>query len=75
LGVLEAQGCRFSGADGGIKVTNGSMTILKGEHIANLYKMEGSITVGDASAATEKENTTRFWHMHLGHMSERSPTQ
>jgi len=29
LGSWEAQGCKFSGADGGIKVTKGSMTILK----------------------------------------------
>jgi len=31
LGTLEAQGCKFSGADGGIKVMKGFMTILKGE--------------------------------------------
>jgi len=47
------------------------MTILKGEPTANLYKMTGSIIVGDASATTEKDNTTRLWHMRLGHMSER----
>jgi len=47
------------------------MTILKGERTTNLYKMTRSIIVGDASAATEKEDTTRLWHMHLRHMSER----
>ena len=47
------------------------MTILKGEPTANLYKMTGSIIVGDASATTEKDDTTRLWHMRLGHMSER----
>ena len=57
-------------ADGGIKVTRGSMMILKGEHIAKLCKLTGSIIVGDASAATEKEDTTRRWHMRLSHMSE-----
>jgi len=31
LRALEARGYKFSGADGGIKVTRGSMTILKGE--------------------------------------------
>ena len=70
LGALEARGCKFSGADGGIKVTKGSMTILKGEQIANLYKLTGSIIVGDALAATEKEDITRLWHMCLGHLSE-----
>ena len=36
LGALEAQGCKFSGADEGIKVTKGSMIIFKGERPANL---------------------------------------
>jgi len=31
LEVLKARGYKFSGADGGIKVTRGFMTILKGE--------------------------------------------
>jgi len=39
LGALKAQGCKFSGADGGIEVTKDSMMILKGERNANLYKM------------------------------------
>ena len=29
LGALEARGYKFFGADGGIKITKGSMTILK----------------------------------------------
>jgi len=47
------------------------MMIFKGERTANLYKLTKSIIVGDASAATEKEDTKRLWHIHLGHMSER----
>jgi len=47
------------------------MTILKGERITNLYKLTGSIIVGEPSAAIEKEDTTRLWHTRLGHMSER----
>jgi len=39
LGSLEARGYKFSGADGAIKVTKGSMTILKGERTTNLYKL------------------------------------
>ena len=39
LGALEPHEYKFSSADGGIKVTKGSMTILKGEQIANLYKL------------------------------------
>ena len=46
------------------------MTILKEEWTTNLYKLTGSIIVGDNLKATEKENTTRLWHMRLGHISE-----
>jgi len=47
------------------------MTILKGERIVNLYKMIGSVIVGDPSAATKKEDSKRLWHMRFGHMSVR----
>jgi len=70
FGALEARGYKFSGADEGIKVIKGSMTILQRERIANLYKLTGSIIIGDASAATEKEDTTKLWLMCLRHMSE-----
>ena len=60
LRALKARGYKFSSADGRIKVTKGSMTILKRERTTNLYKLIGSIIVSDASAATEKENTTKL---------------
>ena len=70
LGALEAQECKFTGANRGVKVTKGSMIILKGERTMNLYKMIGSVNVSDSSAIMEKKDTTRLWHMHLRHMSE-----
>jgi len=57
---LEARGYKFSGADRAIKVTKGSMMILKGERTANLYKLTGSIIIGDVSAAVEKRDATRL---------------
>src|SRR3954464_15392387 len=60
LEALEAQGFRFSGEGGVIKVSRGSMTVLMGERVAKLYRMKGSIIAGDASVATEKEDTTRL---------------
>ena len=71
LGVLKARGYKFSGADEGIKVTKVSMMILEGEQTTNLYNLTESIIVGDASTVTEKEDSIRLWHIHLGHMSER----
>ena len=60
---MKARGCKFSSTDRGIKVTKGSMTILKGERTTNLYKLTGSIIVGNVSTATEKADTIRLWHM------------
>jgi len=60
LGVLEARGYNFYCVDGVIKVTKGSMMILKGEWITNLYKLIENIIFGDASAITKKEDTTRL---------------
>ena len=71
LETLEAQGLKFLGADGGINITKSSMKILKGAWTAKLYKMIRTIIVGDALAATEKEDTIRLCHMRLGHMRER----
>ena len=69
LRTLKAQGCKFSGTDGAPKVTKGS--ILKAERTVNLYKVIGSTGIGDASIETDKKDTTRLWHMHLGHKNER----
>jgi len=57
---LEARAYKYSVADGGIKVTRGFVMILKGERTANLYKLTGSIIIGDASVAIEKKDTTRL---------------
>ena len=70
FGALEAQGYKFSGIDGVLKVTKDSMTVLKAKCTVNLYNMIGSVMNDDDSVTTEKENTTRLWHMRLGHMSE-----
>ena len=44
--------------------------IFKVERTANLYKITGSIIVGDGSVATEKEDTTKLWHMCPGQINE-----
>ena len=70
VGSFGSRWYKFSGTDGAIKVTRGSMKILKGEQTTDLYKLTGSIIIGDASATTEKEDTIRRWDMRLGHMRE-----
>jgi len=50
---LKAQRCKFLGTDGALKVTKGSMTVLKVERTTNLYKMIESVVIGDAFVATK----------------------
>ena len=70
LGALETQRYKFTCMDGALKVTKGFMTVLKAEYRVNLYKVIRSVTIDDAFVSTKKD-TTRLWHMRLGHMSER----
>ena len=67
---LESSGIQIFDADGVLKVTKGSMTILKGERMTNLYEVIRNIVISDASMAT-KEDTSKLWLMRLRHMSER----
>ena len=70
VGTLEVQGCKSTGTDGALKVTNGSIMVLKVGRMVNLYKVIESVVIDDASV-TEKKDATRLWHMLLGYMSER----
>src|SRR4051812_14267597 len=54
LGDLEARGCRFASAKGTLMVRKGYMMVLKGERIANLYHVKGSVVVGDALPVVKK---------------------
>ena len=70
LDALKAQEYKFSGTDGTLKVTKGSIIVLKAERTMNLYKVIRSTVIGDTSGATGKKNITRLWHMHLEHMGK-----
>ncbi|GAV83405.1 gag_pre-integrs domain-containing protein [Cephalotus follicularis] len=75
LGVLDSHGCKFTGENGIIKVLKGALVIMKGKKIDGLYQLQGNTVLGTATVASSSgdkdADTTRLWHMHLGHMSER----
>jgi len=50
--VLEGQEYKSSSTDGALKISKGSMTVLKTERTINLYKVIGSVVIGDASIIT-----------------------
>jgi len=69
VGSLGSSGIQVLGYGWVLKVTKGFMMVLKGDRTTNLYKVIGSVVISDASLAIEKD-TTRIWHIRLGHMSE-----
>jgi len=46
--------------DVALKVTKDSMMVLKAERTMNLYKMNGSVVVGDVFVATDKRALQDF---------------
>jgi hypothetical protein len=75
LSTLDAEGFKYSGSGGVLKVSKGSLVCLVGDmNSAKLYIRQGSILHGSISAIAvvidDKPCETNFWHMRLGHMSE-----
>nr|XP_016457574.1 PREDICTED: uncharacterized mitochondrial protein AtMg00300-like [Nicotiana tabacum] len=74
LSTLDEQGYRYMSEAGTIKVTKGSLVMLKGKLENGLYTLAGSTIVGSANASTvqlSNDDKARLWHMRLGHMSAR----
>jgi hypothetical protein len=73
LGTLDDSGYIYAGEGGVLKVTKGALTVMKGRKVGTLYVLEGSTVTGTAAVASSmtESDTTRLWHMRLGHMSER----
>ncbi|WVZ69296.1 hypothetical protein U9M48_018104 [Paspalum notatum var. saurae] len=65
---------KYFGGDGILKVSKGSLIIMKAElKSANLYRLRGTTITGDAaviSNSLSNSDATNLWHMCLGHMSE-----
>ncbi|GAV85826.1 gag_pre-integrs domain-containing protein/UBN2_2 domain-containing protein, partial [Cephalotus follicularis] len=75
LGVLDSHCCKFADENGIRKVLRGALVIMKGKKIDRLYQLQGNTVLGTATVASSSgdkdADTTRLWHMRLGHMSER----
>jgi hypothetical protein len=75
LSTLDAEGFKYSGLGGVLKVSKGSLVCLVGDMNSDkLYVLRGSTLHGSISAAVavtdDKPRETNLWHMRLGHMSE-----
>ncbi|KAL3532842.1 hypothetical protein ACH5RR_006363 [Cinchona calisaya] len=74
LGTLEALGCKYTGECGVLKVTHGALVVMKAHKSGMLYILQGSPVKGAAVVSTADQSdtdTTKLWHMRLGHMSEK----
>ena len=74
LGALESKGYTITLKNGVAKVVSGSLVVMRGERFRNLYFMQGSIVTGETavSETVEDANTTKLWHMRLGHAGEKA---
>ncbi|KAK2982593.1 hypothetical protein RJ640_002082 [Escallonia rubra] len=74
LGTLDSNGCSYRAAGGVMKIMKGALVVMKGLKQNSLYLLQGSTVTGAAAVASSSDidsDTTKLWHMHLGHMSER----
>ena len=57
-----------------MKITKGSLLVMKGQKVNKLYRLIGNIVVGEGAVITPTESSiddTKLWHMRLGHIGER----
>ena len=74
LSTLDVEGFKYSGSNGILKVSKGSLICFKGDlNSAKLYVLRGSTLPGSVSAATVTNgelSKTNLWHIRLGHISQ-----
>ncbi|KAG8493558.1 hypothetical protein CXB51_011740 [Gossypium anomalum] len=79
LSTLDSKGYRYTAESGVLKISNGSLVVMKGQRkFAKLYVLQGSTVTGDAAVASSSlsdDDITKIWHMRLGHMSENGLTK
>ncbi|KAK9224543.1 hypothetical protein WN943_009577 [Citrus x changshan-huyou] len=71
VGALEAKGFKVTIEDGTMKFTLGAMVILQGVRRHNLYYLKGG-TTDEANVVEAHSDTTKLWHVRLGHSGEKS---
>ncbi|KAK2985063.1 hypothetical protein RJ640_022941 [Escallonia rubra] len=74
LGTLDSNGCSYRAAGRVMRIMKGALVMMKGLKQNSLYLSKRSTVTGAAATASSSDidsNTTKLWHMCLGHMSER----
>nr|GEW91039.1 hypothetical protein [Tanacetum cinerariifolium] len=73
LSTLEANGCKYSGDDGVMKIFKGPLVLLKAIQSGGLYVLRGTVVYSTVGVATSKVSLddSKLWHYRLGHMGEK----
>ena len=67
VGALEALGHAVSVRDGVLKITRGSLVVMKGVQRFNLYPLMGSMVTRRVTTSIFSDgDCTQVWHMSLG---------
>ena len=73
IGALEALGLKVYVGDGVLKMSRGSMVVLKGVRHNNLYYLKDStLTEQVVTFIDSEDDCTRLWHMRLGQTGKKS---
>jgi len=66
--TVESKGLKVTLENIILKVTKGSLVVMKGIRDRNLYYLKDSIVTGSlTSSVVSDEDATQLWHMRLGH--------
>nr|GEX69890.1 retrovirus-related Pol polyprotein from transposon TNT 1-94 [Tanacetum cinerariifolium] len=70
---LEANGCKYSGEGGVMKIFKGALVLMKAVQSGGLYVLQSTVVYGTAGVATSKASLddSKLWHYRLGHMGEK----
>ncbi|KAK3023757.1 hypothetical protein RJ639_044466 [Escallonia herrerae] len=76
LGTLDSNGCSYRAAGGVTRIMKGALVVMKGLKQNSLYLLQGSTVTGVAALSSDvHSDTTKQWHMRVGHMSKRCYTK
>nr|GEV95714.1 retrovirus-related Pol polyprotein from transposon TNT 1-94 [Tanacetum cinerariifolium] len=73
LSTLEANGCKYSGEGGVMKIFKGALVLMKAIQSGGLYVLQGTVVYRTGGVATSKASLddSKLWHYRLGHMGEK----
>nr|GEU33858.1 retrovirus-related Pol polyprotein from transposon TNT 1-94 [Tanacetum cinerariifolium] len=73
LSTLEANGCKYSGGGGVMKIFKGALVLMKAIQSGGLCVLQGTVVYGTTGVSTSKASLDNFklWHFRLGHMGEK----